>query len=91
MSTVEYSDPSTSSSLPTLVAVNGEPSEGTTSCTYSTNAASKSWKQRLSRKQFGRHLTKKSTVVYCLLIVGVWMFHAIPIVTFYSSAPQVGR
>ena len=89
MSTVESSDPSTSHNLPTVVAVAGEP-EASTSLTRSTNAARKSWKERLDRKQLGRILTK-STAVYCVLIVGVWIFHAIPIVAFYSSAPQVGQ
>lgn len=89
VSTVESSEPSTSCSLPTMVAATGIPGP-TTSGTRSATAASKSWKQYLSRKHLGRHLTK-STAVYCVLVVGVWIFHGIPIVVFYSSAPQVGR
>ena len=89
VSTAESSDPSTSYSLTTFVAATEEP-EASTSRAHTTNAARKSWKQRLGRKQLGRRLNK-STAVYCVLIVGVWIFHAIPIVTFYSSAPKVGQ
>jgi len=73
-------------SLPAVVAV----AEASTSLTRSTTAARKSRKQRLGLKDIGRILTK-STAVYCVIIVGVWIFHAIPIVAFYSSAPQVGQ
>ena len=89
MSTAESSDPSTSYSLTTFVAATEEP-EASTSRAHTTNAASKSWKQRLGRKQLGRHLNK-STAVYCVIIASVWIIHAIPIVAFYSSAPKVGQ
>ena len=89
MNTVVSSDPSTSYNLPTLVAATEEP-EASTSFTRSTTAARKSWKQCLDRKQLGRRLNK-STAVYCVIIVGVWIFHAIPIVAFYSSAPKVSQ
>lgn len=86
MSTVESSDPSTSYSLSTLATATEEPEASISR----TNAASKSWKQRLGREKLGRHFTK-TTAVYCVLIVSVWIFHAIPVVVFYSSAPQVGQ
>jgi len=89
VSTAESSDPSTSYSLTTFVAATEEP-EASNSLTRSTTAARKSWKQRLGRKQLGWH-PNKSTAVYCVLIVGVWIIHAIPIVTFYLSAPKVGQ
>jgi len=89
VSTAESSDLSTSYSLITFVAATEEP-KASTSLTRSTTAARKSWKQSLGRKQLGRHLNK-STAVYCVIIVGVWIFHAIPIVAFYSSAPKVGQ